>query len=171
MPLQEGVFSIQPEEFTRVVEVWEASVRATHHFVTEANIQFFKPLVRKALAAMAALACVRDDEGQVAGFIGVACGKVEMLFLAPSYRGQGGGRRLLRYAVTRLGARTVDVNEQNEQAVGFYLRMGFEVVGRSELDGTGKPYPLLHLQLSEGWGDNVLQGALLQAYGSGSGNG
>ena len=43
MPLQEGVFAIQPEEFSRVVEVWEASVRATHHFVTEANIQFFKP--------------------------------------------------------------------------------------------------------------------------------
>lgn len=42
--------------------------------------------------------------------------------------------------------RCLDVNEQNEQAVGFYLHMGFEVAGRSELDGTGKPYPLLHLR-------------------------
>jgi hypothetical protein len=33
------------------------------------------------------------------------------------------------------------VNEQNVQAVGFYLHMGFEIVARSELDGTGKPYP------------------------------
>jgi hypothetical protein len=41
----------------------------------------------------------------------------------------------------------VDVNEQNEQALGFYLRMGFEVEGRSELDSTGKPFPLLHMRL------------------------
>src|SRR5687768_17288680 len=105
MPLQEGIFSIQPEEFSQVVEVWEASVRATHHFVTEANIQFFKPLVREALAQMPRLACVRDEAGQVAGFIGVANGKVEMLFMAPSYRGQGGGSRLLRYAVRMFDAR------------------------------------------------------------------
>jgi len=36
--------------------------------------------------------------------------------------------------------------------VGFYLRMGFEVVGRSELDDFGKPYPLLHMRLRESTG-------------------
>lgn len=39
-----------------------------------------------------------------------------------------------------------DVNEQNEQAIGFYIYKGFSVAGRSELDGTGKPYPILHLK-------------------------
>ena len=73
-----------------------------------------------------------------------------MLFIHPAARGQGAGRRLLTYAVDSLGATTLDVNEQNEQAVGFYLRMGFEVVGRSECDGMGKPYPLLHLRLANG---------------------
>jgi hypothetical protein len=43
----------------------------------------------------------------------------------------------------------VDVNEQNGQAVGFYLRMGFATEGRSELDGMGKPYPLLHMRLRD----------------------
>ncbi len=42
------------------------------------------------------------------------------------------------------------MNEQNEQAVGFYLKMGSEVEGRSEHDGFGKPYPLLHLRLAAG---------------------
>ncbi|MBC7891930.1 MAG: GNAT family N-acetyltransferase, partial [Sphingobacteriaceae bacterium] len=56
------------------------------------------------------------------------------------------GRELLRYATETLGATTLDVNEQNQQAVGFYQRMGFEVVDRSEVDGLGKPFPLLHLQ-------------------------
>jgi putative acetyltransferase len=39
----------------------------------------------------------------------------------------------------------VNVNEQNAQAVGFYSRSGFVVVGRSELDDAGRPYPLLHM--------------------------
>jgi putative acetyltransferase len=50
--------------------------------------------------------------------------------------------------VTALGATRLDVNEQNDQAVGFYRRMGFAAVGRSERDYTGKPYPLLHMRLS-----------------------
>lgn len=148
MHLQARVFPVQNEDFPRVMEVWEASVRATHHFVSEADIQFFKPLVRDALPQIRQLACVRDEDGRVAGFVAAIKHKVEMLFIHPSARGQGAGRQLLDYAVSMFEARTLDVNEQNEQAVGFYLHSGFEVVGRSELDGTGKPYPLLHLQLS-----------------------
>jgi putative acetyltransferase len=90
---------------------------------------------------------VRDSAGQVVGFIGVEGEKVEMLFIHPAWRGQGVGRRLLGYAVTTLGATELDVNEQNPQAIGFYLRMGFEVVGRSAVDSIGKPYPLLHMRV------------------------
>ncbi len=129
------------------MEVWEASVRATHYFVSEGDIQFFKPIVRDVLPRMTELVCVRNDNEQVAGFIAVAERKVEMLFMHPSARGQGGGRILLAHAVTTFGATQVDVNEQNQQGVGFYLRMGFEIVGRSEVDDMGKPYPLLHLRL------------------------
>jgi putative acetyltransferase len=147
MQLQAGVFSVHPADFPRVVDVWEASVRATHHFLAEADIQFFKPLVREELPHVAQLACMRDGEGQVAGFIGVEHNKVEMLFVHPSWRGQGIGRQLMTYAITALGASRVDVNEQNTQAVGFYMRMGFEAIGRSEEDGLGKPFPLLHLRV------------------------
>jgi putative acetyltransferase len=94
------------------------------------------------------LACVRDAIGMVVGFIGIAEGKVEMLFIHPDHRGQCIGRALLSYAINKRGATTVDVNEQNGQALGFYLQMGFEVVGRSELDSNGKPYPLLHMRLA-----------------------
>lgn len=149
MNLQADVFPIYPDDFPRVVEVWEASVRATHHFVSEADIQFFRPLVRDGLPQFAQLAGVRDDANQIAGFIGVEQGKIEMLFLHPAARGQGAGRRLVTYAISTFGATMLDVNEQNEQAVGFYLRLGFRIIGRSERDSTDKPYPLLHLQLAQ----------------------
>jgi putative acetyltransferase len=69
-----------------------------------------------------------------------------MLFIHPAYRGKGVGRALLVYAVDTLGILRVDVNEQNEQAVDFYKYFGFKVVGRTELDGMGKPYPILNLE-------------------------
>lgn len=42
---------------------------------------------------------------------------------------------------------TVDVNEQNAGAHAFYKKYGFVQTGRSELDGAGKPYPLIHMEL------------------------
>jgi putative acetyltransferase len=42
---------------------------------------------------------------------------------------------------------TVDVNEQNPAACRFYEACGFVVEGRSELDSTGRPFPLLHMRL------------------------
>lgn len=35
-----------PQDYDELLAVWEASVRSTHHFLTEENIQFYKPLVR-----------------------------------------------------------------------------------------------------------------------------
>lgn len=148
MKLREGLFPVEEPDFPRMVDVWEASVRATHHFVREEDIQLFRPLVQSALPGITEIVCVRDEHGMAAGFVAVEHQKIEMLFIHPEARGQGVGKRLLDYAVDTFGAKRLDVNEQNEQALGFYLHMGFEVVGRSELDGTGKPYPILHMQLT-----------------------
>jgi putative acetyltransferase len=134
-------------DFVRLTKVWEAAVRKTHHFLSEADIQYFKPLVRDQFLGMVTLAVMYDDERNILGFAGVADGKLEMLFVDPAYHGKGTGKRLLHYAISNLGARMVDVNEENEQAVGFYLHLGAQLTGRSEKDGLGKPFPLLHLRL------------------------
>jgi putative acetyltransferase len=129
------------------VAVWEAAVRQTHHFLSEGDIDFFRPLVREAFEGPLEVACIRDDEGTVLGFAGVAEGKLEMLFVDPACHGRGIGRDLLDHAVAHMAARTVDVNEQNDGAAAFYRRLGAETLGRSELDGMGLPFPLLHLRL------------------------
>jgi len=69
-----------------------------------------------------------------------------MLFLDPAHMGKGIGRQLLDYAIAEMGARTVDVNEQNPNALAFYKHCGFTVTGRSPVDGMGKPYPLIHME-------------------------
>ena len=134
------------EELTRV---WEASVRATHDFLPESYIELLKNLVLTRYLDAVMLICTKDSRQRITGFAGVAAGKIEMLFIDPAHRGQGLGKQLLRYALEQFHADQLDVNEQNTQALAFYLKQGFEVVGRSEVDGMDQPYPLLHMRLRQ----------------------
>jgi putative acetyltransferase len=130
-------------------DIWLRSVRATHTFVSEADLQSFMPLVRDYLASsVTEFRVLCDADGAVMGFMGIAGPVVESLFLAPEFHRRGGGRLLLEHARARHGELTVDVNEQNTAAVDFYRACGFFVDGRSELDGDGRPYPLLHMRLA-----------------------
>ena len=132
-----------------LVELWEASVRATHLFLNDDEVKRIKGYVPQALAAVPHLVAA-DRSGRPAGFLGVDGERIEMLFLAPEARGRGLGRALLAYAVRQYGAREVTVNEQNPQAVGFYEHMGFRTYRRTDRDEEGGPYPLLYMRLTEG---------------------
>ncbi|QXH34666.1 GNAT family N-acetyltransferase [Pseudomonas muyukensis] len=134
-------------DYPELVRVWEASVRATHDFLPDAYILLLRDHVLARYLDAVMLVCCKDHKGRILGFAGVANGRLDLLFIAPQARGQGLGKRLLRHAVAELNAARLDVNEQNPQALGFYLHQGFEVYGRSETDGLGQPYPLLHMRL------------------------
>ncbi|HBP28003.1 MAG: acetyltransferase [Advenella sp.] len=136
------------KEHQQLIEIWESSVRATHNFLAERDLVELKPLILNQYFKAVDLSVARNGEGELLGFCGVSDGNIEMLFVAPEARGKGIGASLARHAISARGATRVDVNEQNEQALGFYEHLGFAVIGRSPLDGQGKPYPLLHMRLS-----------------------
>lgn len=140
------IIPLTSTDYPDVVNVWETSVRSTHHFLTEEDIQYYKPLILNEYLNAVALVGMRDEAGNLLGFLGTADDRVEMLFLHPDARGKGLGKILMDYAIDQKKARKVDVNEDNPQAVGFYKHLGFQVVSRSELDPAGKPFPILHLE-------------------------
>lgn len=131
-------------DYLTLIDLWERSVRATHDFLPETEIAQLKPLILNEYFAQVLLHVVVRDN-QILGFLGSSEDNIEMLFIDPDFRRTGVGSSLLDFAVKQLGIYKVDVNEQNTQAVNFYKKSGFEVVGRSELDGQGNPYPLLHM--------------------------
>ena len=132
-----------------LLAVWEAAVRATHHFLGEEDIQFYRRMLTEQYFDLVRLTCLRDGKGQVLGFCGTAEDRLEMLFVTPEQHGHGFGKALLRHAIEHDGIRLVDVNEQNREAFGFYVSQGFRQIGRSALDGANRPFPLRHLRLSE----------------------
>lgn len=139
-----------------LARVWEASVRATHDFLAEGEVERLAPLVpgyvlgvpRLLVAYGTSGAPGAPGESAPVGFLGLDGESVEMLFVAPAWRGRGVGRLLMERAIELHGAREVSVNEENPQAVGFYERMGFSTLRREELDGQGAPHPLLVMRLT-----------------------
>ncbi len=130
-----------------LLPVWEASVRATHLFLSDAEIKAIKEYVPQAMQGAAHLIVAENDRGEPAAFMGTEGGRREQLFLSPAERGKGLGRQLLQYGIEHYGVSEVTVNEQNPQAVGFYQHMGFQTYRRTDHDEEGNPYPLLYMRL------------------------
>ncbi len=129
----------------KLLEVWEASVRASHHFLTEADIVRLTPQAEEALRYIDTLWVMEDDELPV-GFMGVQERKIEMLFLHPSHFRRGLGKMFVERAFRDLDVEYVDVNEQNPDARKFYERMGFKVFKRNAYDSEGNPFPILEMR-------------------------
>jgi len=128
-----------------VVDLWRRAVDATHDFLSaedrraiDAEVVGFLPQAPLLLAV--------DAEDRPLGFMLLDGSHMEALFIDPEVHGQGIGRQLVEHALAQHSTLTTDVNAQNAQALGFYLRMGFVETGRSDVDSQGRPYPLIHLR-------------------------
>lgn len=141
----ERLDSLSDDILDELLTVWEKSVRSSHHFLQEEDIAYFKPLVRNRYFQSVRLFVIYGENGQIAAFMGLSDDLLEMLFVLPEEQGYGYGKALVNYAINECNIYKVDVNEDNEQAYLFYLHMGYKVIGRDELDPSGKPFPILHL--------------------------
>lgn len=130
----------------QLLKVWESSVKATHLFLSDNEINDIKQYVPLALKDIPVLVVAENEGGVPVGFMGISGQMLEMLFIANENRGQSMGKQLLQYGIKKYLVNKLAVNEQNPLAKGFYEHMGFTVYKRSELDEQGNPYPLLYMK-------------------------
>lgn len=138
---------MEAADASRLVELWEASVRASHTFLTEDDIAGLVPLVADALETALDVTVAVDEEGVILGFSGISGSKLEALFVDPAAMGHGVGGALMRHALDVCRVWRVDVNEGNPGALAFYRKYGFLVRSRSATDAQGRPFPILHMEL------------------------
>ncbi len=134
------------DEGEKLVSIWCRSVDATHHFLSPDYRIELEELVRSFLPEAPLWVAVTESDEPVA-FMLLTEQHIDALFVDPDMRGSGVGKLLIEHALSLTSTLTTDVNEQNDQAVGFYKKMGFKVTGRTEVDDLGRPYPLLKLVL------------------------
>lgn len=129
-----------------LVNLWKESVRATHLFLSDDEIEEIQKYVPPALKTVSTLIVSFDESLRPLAFIGIEKKSIEMLFVAAEERNKGIGKALLLYAVEKYGVERVSVNEQNPEAKGFYEHMGFETYKRTDVDDQGRAYPILYMK-------------------------
>ncbi|MGM0123192.1 hypothetical protein IGI37_000558 [Enterococcus sp. AZ194] len=132
------------EDYPKLVEIWEQSVKQTHNFLTAAD--FFEIKENLLLYFLHVDLRIWIVEEEIIGFTGTSGEHLEMLFLSPTVFRRGYGRQIVEELIKSEGIISVDVNEQNPGAVAFYQSLGFQLLSRDETDGQGKAYPILHLK-------------------------
>lgn len=131
----------------QLLEVWENSVRETHLFLSNEEIENIKKYVPQAISDISHLIIAKNDKNIPIAFMGIENQKLEMLFIRNNERGKGLGKKLLNYGIENYNINELVVNEQNPNAKGFYEYMGFKTYKRTELDEQGNPYPILYMRI------------------------
>lgn len=131
-------------DYPQLIDIWEKSIKATHHFLSTADFKAIKKELPTYFSNVEVQ--IWQVQNDIIGFSGVSEQKVEMLFLDPAFIGKGYGRQILTHLVGKNAVHLVDVNEQNQAALKFYLACGFEEYNRNEMDDAGRPYPIIFLK-------------------------
>lgn len=131
----------------QLLEVWESSVKETHLFLSDVEIENIKKYVPQALENATHLVIVESEKKFPVAFMGLEEQKLEMLFVSPEERGKGLGKKLIKYGIKNYSTNELAVNEQNPLAKGFYEHMDFQIYKRTDKDEQGNPYPLLYMRL------------------------
>ena len=131
------------KDYELILNIWEKSVKKTHHFLSEADFKFYKEIIPEHLDSV--ILYLWEDNGVIIGFSGISEDELAMLFLDPNYIDKGYGGYILIELIETEHVKRIDVNTQNEYAKNFYLKYGFEIEFEDDHDGFGKPYPITHL--------------------------
>ena len=136
-------YQATPADYPQVLQLWEQSVRATHHFLKAADLQFYKKIIPENLVQVDLRLWQVADE--LIGFSGTHQTELVMLFLAPAFIGRGYGQQIINQLDCQQRLQTVTVNQQNTVAKRFYDKQGFVPISVAPVDGFGKPYPIMQL--------------------------
>ena len=134
-----------PDDVPRALEIWRTAVDATHGFLTPEDRAEIDTMVAEEFLPNAELILAVDEANRPIGFLVMDESMIDALFVDPAHQGLGYGTLLLHHALSLEPQATVDASEQASNALPFYLARGFKVVGRTETDPQGRPYPLIHL--------------------------
>lgn len=137
---------LNSSHYTVLMEIWQSAVLATHDFLAREDFLYYQKNIPSYFEFVTLYGFFNEDK-QLVGFIGIAKENIEMLFVSRENFAKGIGKALINYAVDHHQVNFVDVNQQNNNAVDFYSHLGFKCYEKSDVDDSGKPYPILKLKL------------------------
>ncbi|PFC50655.1 GNAT family N-acetyltransferase [Bacillus cereus] len=133
------------KDYDTILNIWEESVLATHHFFRDTDREEFKKEIPSYFPHLNVQLWYEKED--LIGFSAINKQHLEMLFLKPNKIGKGYGKAIINSLIKDFDITTVDVNKDNKSATKFYINNGFFIVSETETDSSGRPYPILELKL------------------------
>ncbi|KDA02684.1 GNAT family N-acetyltransferase [Hyphomonas oceanitis] len=132
-----------------VVSIWRAASERAHPFLSTPFLDAEAENVRNVYPQFADI-WVLEGAGIPIGFIALVDAEVGAIFLQPEHHGQGYGRAMMDFAVSKKGAVTLEVFKANAIGRAFYDRYGFRQVGEYVHEASGQETLKLAFSPSEG---------------------
>lgn len=129
---------IQPEDITRMADVWLESSIIAHDFISaEFWRSNYEVMVNELLPQSQGY--VYETDAKIVGFVVDSDGFIDAFFVDPKSQGIGIGASLLRHLQQEHSKISLCVYQDNELAIRFYQSHGFVVTGEKTCSHTGFP--------------------------------
>lgn len=123
-------------DVNKVMSIWLDSNIDAHSFVPAGywrdNFEYAEKQIKNAEIY------VYEKCGETAGFIGLSGNYIEGLFVKKEYRSLGIGTALIDFVKHKKKELSLNVYCQNEKAVKFYIKNGFEIKEKLDLNPAGE---------------------------------
>lgn len=123
-------------DLTEILSVWLNTNLQAHSFIPAEYWKENYDIVKQMLPQ--AEVYVYEQNGHIAGFIGLMEQEIAGLFVQDTLQSKGIGKQLLDYVKKRKSCLTLHAYRKNQRAVQFYLREQFHIQSEETDSSTGE---------------------------------
>lgn len=123
-------------DLTEILSVWINTNLQAHSFIPAEYWKENYDIVKQMLPQ--AEVYVYEQNGHIAGFIGLMEQEIAGLFVQDTLQSKGIGKQLLDYVKKRKSCLTLHAYRKNQRAVQFYLREQFHIQSQETDSSTGE---------------------------------
>ena len=115
-------------DIDKVMDIWMKSTIKAHDFISKEYWQNNYNTVKEVYIPMSETFVYKDVQG-IKGFISVINNEfIGALFVDIDFQGNGIGKQLIDYAVSKYGKLKLAVYKENKKSVEFYIYRGFKII-------------------------------------------
>ena len=115
-------------DIDKVMDIWMKSTIKAHDFISKEYWQNNYNTVKEVYIPMSETFVYKDVQG-IKGFISVINNEfIGALFVDIDFLGNGIGKQLIDYAVSKYGKLQLAVYKENKKSVEFYINRGFKII-------------------------------------------
>lgn len=117
-----------------IMNIWLSANVSAHNFISE---EYWNNHFEEVRTAISSSEVYVFEDSVIKGFVGLKGNYIAGIFIKEEFQSKGIGGKLISFLKTFKPELILNVYEQNENAVGFYEKHGFQISQKNEEEETG----------------------------------